>query len=434
MGNDPFLTLPGAVADGTAAQHFGAPLAEQRSLGAGDAVVSLGHHGIVTVSGPDRLSWLHSMTSQQLTGLRPGESVETLLLDQQGHIEQAIRLVDDGERSWLLVDEGQADGLFSYLNRMRFALRVEVANVSDEFAAVLAFDGGSALSALRETGLAVVEWLDPWAAVQAGGVQYSRGEHGGADWNAVQLVLRREDLPKVALLISEGKTQSAGTLALEALEVRAWRPSVSGEVDDRAIPHEFDWLRTAVHLTKGCYRGQETVAKVHNLGHPPRRLVLLHLDGSGGQLPEAGALVYAEGSGPDARPVGRVTRSALHYEWGAIALALLKRSVAEDAALEVALDAPLAPQTAQAAQAPQVAEAPEVPEAHQVPVIGISNNDAHAVRPAAQPADAAPEVTGPGVAVPGSFDPGSERIAATQEVIVPSDAGRTRDIPRLKRL
>lgn len=381
MGNDPFLTLPGAVSDHFAVQHFGAPLAEQRALDGGDAIVSLAHHGIVTVSGPDRLSWLHSMMSQQLTGLRPGESVETLLLDQQGHIEQAIRLVDDGERSWLLVDEGQAEGLFAYLNRMRFALRVEVADVSDDYAAVLAFAGGTALPALRDLGLAVAEWHDPWAAVQVGGVQYSRGDHAGAQWNAVQFVLRREDLPRVASLITDGKVQSAGTLALEALEVRAWRPTVRGEVDDRAIPHEFDWLRTAVHLTKGCYRGQETVAKVHNLGHPPRRLVLLHLDGSGGQLPEAGALVYAEGAAPDARPVGRVTRAALHHEWGAIALALLKRSVAEDAALEVALEAP---------------------QTSQVP--------------------------------PSTSASSGERIAASQEVIVPSDAGRTREIPRLKRL
>lgn len=367
MSGDAFLALNGAVAADGAIAHYGAPLAEQRSLDEGNAIVGLAHRGVVTVAGPDRLSWLHSMTSQQLTGLRPGESVETLLLDQQGHIEQAIRLVDDGERAWLLVDEGRSDSLAEYLNRMRFALRVEVADVSDEYAAVVAFDGGRALGALRSLNLAVIEWADPWATVQRGGVQYARGEHSGADWSAVQSVFRREDLPAVAALVSSGEVQVAGTMALDALEVRAWRPSLRAEVDERAIPHEFDWLRTAVHLTKGCYRGQETVAKVHNLGHPPRRLALLHLDGSGGQLPEAGALVHVAGADPDARPVGRVTRSALHYEWGAIALVLLKRSVAEDAPLEVALS-------------------------------------------------------------------DGEKVAASQEVIVPSDAGRTREIPRLKRL
>ena len=157
MSGDPFVALPGAIATEGAPSHFGAPLAEQRALAEGNAVVSLSHRGVVTVAGPDRLSWLNSMTSQQLVGLKPGESVETLLLNQQGRIEQAIRFVDDGERAWLLVDEGHADSLTEYLKRMRFALRVEIANVTDEFAAVQAFDGGVALSALRELGLSVVE-------------------------------------------------------------------------------------------------------------------------------------------------------------------------------------------------------------------------------------------------------------------------------------
>ncbi len=378
MSGDPFVALPGAVDAEGAPLHFGAPLAEQRALAEGNAIVSLGHRGVVTVAGPDRLSWLHSMTSQQLVDLKPGVAVETLLLNQQGRIEQAIRLVDDGERTWMLVDEGRADPLAAYLNRMRFALRVEIANVTDAFAAVQVFGGGTALPALRELKLAVLEWADPWSAVSRGGVQYARGEHAGSDWSAVQLVFRREDLPAVAALVTDGTVSAAGTMAVNALEVRAWRPSVQGDVDDRAIPHEFDWLRTAVHMDKGCYRGQETVAKVHNLGHPPRRLALLHLEGSGGELPESDALVYLAGSGAEARPVGRVTRSALHYEWGGIALALLKRSVPEDAALEVALGS-------------------------------VTEGD--------QPVSAP-----------------TSRIEAAQEVIVPSDAGRSREIPRLKRL
>ncbi|MFV0434737.1 MAG: YgfZ/GcvT domain-containing protein [Leucobacter sp.] len=371
---NPFLDFPGAVPDPTlrVATHYGEPLPEQRALEAGCAIVDLSHRGIVTVSGVDRLSWLHSMTSQQLTRLAPGESAETLLLDPNGRIERAIRIVDDGERSWLLVDEGSAEPLAAFLQRMRFALRVEVRDVSDEYAAVLAFAGpaAEALSAMSP----VAEWRDPWRAVVVGGVQYAQPErHAGTDWSASQFVFSRDDLPRVVEAVRAAELRPAGLLALEALEVRAWRPAQHSDVDERAIPHELDWLRTAVHLDKGCYRGQETVAKVHNLGHPPRRLAMLHLDGSGGELPEAGALVYraaapGENRDPEARPVGRVTRAALHHEWGGIALALLKRSVPEDAPLEV-------------------------------------------------------QLTG-----------SAERVAAAQEVIVPTDAGRTRDIPRLKRL
>ncbi|KAM9863035.1 folate-binding protein YgfZ [Leucobacter sp. BZR 635] len=367
----PYLSLPGAVGD-SVALHYGSPVAEQRALDAGNAAVDLSHRGIITVAGADRLSWLNSMTSQHLLGLAPGVATETLLLDPNGRIQHAIRLVDDGETAWLLVDEGSAAALTAYLLKMRFALRVEISDVSDEFAAVLAFEGGTATAALRELA-PVVEWADPWAEVTRGGTQYAHGDHAGADWSAVQFVFARGDLRRVSRAVSP-----AGLMALDALEIRAWRPSRVGDVDERAIPHEFDWLRSAVHLTKGCYRGQETVAKVHNLGHPPRRLVLLHLDGSEGELPIAGALVFKEGeaSDPEARPVGRITRSALHHEWGGIALALLKRSVAGDITL--------------------------------------------AVRGGADAADPKAPVTGV--------------IAAAQEMIVPTDAGATRSVPKLKRL
>ena len=375
---NPFLELPGAVAAeelGVAA-HYGEPLPEQRALDAGRAIVDLSHRGVVVVSGPDRLSWLHSMTSQQLTGLRPGESAETLLLDPNGRIEVAIRLVDDGERAWLLVDEGAAERLAAFLLRMRFALRVEVRDASEEVAAVLACDGEAAAALRAASPLA--EWRDPWAAVAPGGVQYARGDHPASAWSASQFVFPRAELPAIAALAREGRARAAGLLALEALEIRAWRPSQRADVDERAIPHELDWLRSAVHLAKGCYRGQETVAKVHNLGHPPRRLAMLHLDGSGGELPVPGALVYPAGgtAAGSARPVGRVTRAAIHHEWGGIALALLKRSVPEDAELEVR-------------GGPEGAD------------------------PAGAPA---------------------EPIAASQEVVVPGDAGATRDIPRLRRL
>lgn len=355
-----FLRLPGAVEapDTGVAAHYGAPLIEQRALEAGDAIVDLGHHEILTIAGPDRLSWLHSFTSQSIVGLRPGESAETLLLDPNGRIEHPIRVIDDGERLWLLLDPGHGAGLLAFLQRMRFALRVEIEDRSAEFATVLAMGGGAAAPAIEALGIAVATWHDPWGAVEPGGAQYAE-QHPGEGWNAIRFLVPRAELGRVAELADGAAIRAAGLSSLDALEIRAARPSAA-ELDERAIPHEFDWLRSAVHLTKGCYRGQETVAKVHNLGHPPRRLVLLHLDGSAGELPEAGALVFraGESAGAEARPVGRVTRVALHHEWGGIALALLKRSVAEDAALEVRLgDGPAAVAAAQEVVVPQEAGA-----------------------------------------------------------------------------
>lgn len=322
------------------AAHFGAPFPEQRNLQSGSAVVDLSHHGIITVSGPDRLEWLNSMFSQELGSISPGVSTESLLLDPQGHIQFAMRIVDDGESTWIMVDPLQSQALAAYLDRMRFTKRVEVTEKSeqDRLFTVGFFTGAEAsdaLSSLRESGQVRAVWLDPWSAVSVGGWQYAAvtaDEHPASTWNYAEAILTAEGVQLLVNMIQAGTLRSAGTLALQALRVMAWRPAQHTEVDDRALPHEFDWLRSAVHLNKGCYRGQETVAKVHNLGHPPRRLALLHLDGSDAQLPEPTDLVFAPG---EEKPIGRVTIAARHFEWGAVALALLKRSVPVDAQLEV---------------------------------------------------------------------------------------------------
>jgi folate-binding protein YgfZ len=312
LSNDPFTALAGAV--GTPPEHYGNLLGEQERLAAGDAIVDLSDRAVLTVTGEDRLTWLDSLTSQSIAKLAPGESAETLLLDPTGRLEYDIRLLDDGVTTWLLLEAAEAAGLHAWLSRMVFMLRVEVADRSADFATIGTL-GQPAVAAAAPNGVALV-WRDPWLAVQSGGHQYSLAvEHPSASWTYSEILIERSELAAAAAL------PVAGTLALEALRIAAWRPRLATEADDRTIPHELDWLRSAVHLTKGCYRGQETVAKVHNLGHPPRRLVLLHLDGSEGVLPKHGDVVLAGDT-----EVGQVTSAALHYELGPIALAVIKRS------------------------------------------------------------------------------------------------------------
>ena len=350
--------------------HYGNPLGEQKALAAGEAVVDLSDRSVISVTGPDRLTWIDSLTSQSVAGLGVGESAETLLLDPSGRVEHALRLVDDGVTTWILVDGDQGEALAKWLDRMRFMLRVEVADRTAEFATVGVFAPPSSAEALEAPSLAEalealaaapngvpLRWVDPWSEVVAGGHQYSPvGEHPASGWTYREVLVERgSDLSAFP---------RAGFLALEALRVAAWRPRRATEVDERSIPHELDWLRSAVHLSKGCYRGQETVAKVHNLGHPPRRLVMLHLDGSDSSLPAAGAPVTLDGT-----EVGRVTSSALHWDLGPIALAVVKRSVDPSATLVV-------------------------------------------------------EPTGEGEVA----------VAAAQEVIVPTDAGAEANIPRIPRL
>ncbi|MCH8611975.1 YgfZ/GcvT domain-containing protein [Arsenicicoccus dermatophilus] len=323
-GASPLLERPGAVSgereDAGVAAHYGDPMREQRLLVEGLAAVDLSHRGVVTVTGPDRLSWLHSLTTQQLTGLPPRTSVEDLVLSPTGHVEHALHLVDDGETAWVTVEPGTAPALVAWLHRMQFLLRVEVTDVTEAYAVV-----GEPVDAEGAEGEPPT-WRDPWPHLGPDSAAYGPVEgHPGADRRWREVVV-----PRAELADRLADRSLAGTWAAEALRIAAWRPRLGHETDHRTIVHEVDWLRTAVHLHKGCYRGQETVARVHNLGRPPRRLAFLHLDGSGHVLPERDAPVELDG-----RVVGRLGSVARHHEEGPIGLAVLKRSTPVEADLTI---------------------------------------------------------------------------------------------------
>lgn len=330
----PFLDRHGAVAsdgpDAGLAAHYGQPVAEQRALDAGRAVVDLSTWAVVTVTGPDRLSWLTTLSSQDLTPLKPGGSAELLMLDISGRIEHAPAVTDDGETAWLITEAEHGPKLAQWLEAMKFALRVEIADRTPDYAVL----GSVAPLPEAHSGVIAARWQDPWAQLSAGGVSYAAvadDEHPGKDWNWWLSIVERSKLVHTVEQLEADAWTLAGTWAAEALRIAAWRPRLGRDVDAKTIPHELDLMRTAVHMTKGCYKGQETVARVHNLGHPPRRLVFLHLDGSEHTLPVAGSDVLAPKQPDDLealaaeRPVGLVTSVARHHEAGPIALALVKR-------------------------------------------------------------------------------------------------------------
>lgn len=285
----PLLALPGAVAgdgvDAPVAAHYGSFNTEQRTLAGGDGFVDLSHRDVLRISGPDRLTWLHSLTTQFFDGLAPATWTQALVLSPQGHVEHAFTGVDDGETFTAHTEPGAGEALVGWLGRMVFMTRVEVAPVDD---------------------LAVM-----W-----------RPGDGSGRFDLVP----RERLEAYA----EAAGPAAGLWAYEALRIERGEPRLGFDTDHRTIPNEVGWIGAAVHLDKGCYRGQETVARVHTLGRPPRRLVLLHLDGSENRLPAVGSPLSYEG-----REVGFVGSSARHHELGPIALGLVKRNVPVDAALVV---------------------------------------------------------------------------------------------------
>jgi tRNA-modifying protein YgfZ len=279
--------------------HYGDPLREQRTYVSGQGVVDLSHRGVLTITGADRLGWLHSLTSQDLDHLQPYVSAEALVLSPHGHVEHALHVIDDGDTTWITVEPGTAPALTAWLDSMRFLLRVDVADATADWAVV-----GEPSRTPSGPGHPVA-WVDPWPAVSPGSVAYGPVDaHPGAAWTHREVLVPRGDL--TARLSADAHV---GLWALEALRAEAARPRLGLETDHRTIPHELDWLRTAVHLEKGCYRGQETVARVHNLGRPPRRLVLLHLDGSEAALPSHDDPVTLEG-----RQVGRITSSG-RWRW-----------------------------------------------------------------------------------------------------------------------
>ena len=299
--------------------HFGNPMIEQRNLAKGKAVVRI-DCGVIEISGPDRLDWLHSMLTSDFKNLKPGVSREALLLNVQGHVEQVFHAVDDGEKTTLILPNDRVQKVLTWLDRMMFRAKVEI---SDQSAMWAVFASVAELSDTQAT------WVDPWPTVVSGGARYATGF--GEGWNYREYLVPISKAVEFASMHGE-----AGTDALEALRVAAWRPSLS-EVDERTMPHEVDWMTTAVHLSKGCYRGQEAVAKTHNLGHPPRRLAFLHLDGSEHSLPARGDEIWVQNadSTRSDRARGVVTSVAQHYEQGPIALALLQRNVPLDATLVI---------------------------------------------------------------------------------------------------
>ena len=270
--------------------HFGQPFKEQQALLDGRAFVDLSHLSVVAIAGEDRLRWLHDLTSQHLESLSPHTWMDALVLDPQGHIEYQFLVVDDGATSFLILDNHYKQPLIEYLTKMKFMLRVDVKDVSSDYA-LLRIPGE-----LTEIG-------GPYQLVKR-----------------TELASRKKEL--------SATSTEAGIWANEALRVAQGRMRIGFDTDHKTIPNEVGVLNKSVHMQKGCYRGQETVAKVFNLGQPPRRLVLLHLDGSEDVIPEQGSDVSLDGV-----KVGFIGSVARHYELGTIALALIKRNTPSDAIL-----------------------------------------------------------------------------------------------------
>ncbi|GAB99085.1 hypothetical protein GONAM_07_00060 [Gordonia namibiensis NBRC 108229] len=358
MSRSPILTRhseggavagPGEFHSSETPWHFGDPLGEQRAAATGVIVVDRSDRAVIEIPGEERLSWLHTISSQHIAALPDRRSAENLSLDANGRVEEHFVMTDIDGITWVDTEGARGEALAGFLAKMVFWAKAQPAPRTDM--RVLTLVGPGAVTGPVAELLEIPADADVY---QAGNLPETHHEDEPLGfWRRMPPLGENRDLPVVDLVLPEyvllrwwdalveAGARMAGSWAYDALRVAARRPRLGADTDERTIPHEVDWIggpadQGAVHLDKGCYRGQETVARVHNLGKSPRRLVLLHLDGSSDQRPTTGDPVTAAG-----RTVGRLGTVIDHYEWGPIALALVKRNVGADVELTIGTEEPV---------------------------------------------------------------------------------------------
>jgi hypothetical protein len=333
-------------ADAGVAAHYGDPTREQRALETGVGLVDRSNRNVIAVPGDERASWLHNLTTQHLTDLRAGQGTELLVLSPHGHVEQHAMVAEDGTTVWLDTEPGAGDGLLTYLEKMRFFTRVEPRDATAERAvfSLIGPAAAEAVATLGVTGLAEPRLGDvPGAKFAAGSVppgptasydvrSFGTDSLARRSRLGVDLLVPRGAAEEVVATLRAAGVPLAGLWAYEAIRVAARIPRLGWETDHRTIPAEAGFMAPAVHLDKGCYRGQETIARVHHLGRPPRRLVLLHLDGIATDQPPAQGTPVTTTEG---KAIGFVGTGVRHHELGMVALAVIKRNVADDVPLLV---------------------------------------------------------------------------------------------------
>ena len=323
------VPAPDPGPDAGAIWHYGDPLGEQRAAETDAVLVDRSHRAVLTLTGGDRQTWLHGISTQHVSELPEGASTQNLSLDGQGRVEDHWIQTELGGTTYLDTEPWRGEPLLEYLRKMVFWSEV-TPGAADM--AVLSLLGPRLAdrAVLDALGLNALP-AELIAVPVAGGGFVRRMPGAPADQIELDLVVPRGKSADWQNRLALAGVRPAGVWAYEAHRVAAVRPRLGIDTDERTIPHEVGWIggpgEGAVHLDKGCYRGQETVARVHNLGRPPRMLVLLHLDGSV-ERPSTGDAVLAGG-----RAVGRLGTVVEHVDLGPVALALLKRGLPADTEL-----------------------------------------------------------------------------------------------------
>jgi tRNA-modifying protein YgfZ len=249
----------------------------------------------VSVTGPEAADYLNRMVSNEIEALTVGASCEALLLTPKARIVAPMTVWRRADDAFLLLTEPEAgDRLARELLRSRFAAKCEIALEEHRSVVVLGVDDFEVshheVIANHDYGVPAVELVDGTAPEDA---------------------------------------EPIGEEQLERLRILARTPRLGRELDDRVMPAEAGLEQRAISFTKGCYPGQEPVARLHFRGHPNRGLRVVAVDD--GELPAYDAALVHEG-----KSVGRITSVARDAERGIVALAYVRREVPAGSRLSLA--------------------------------------------------------------------------------------------------
>ncbi|MGH3583344.1 MAG: YgfZ/GcvT domain-containing protein, partial [Mycobacterium sp.] len=249
------VPAPDGDPDAGAVWHYGDPFGEQRAAADAAVVVDRSHRAVLTLTGGERRSWLHTVSSQHVSDLTDGTVVQNLSLDGQGRVEDHWLQTQLDGVTVLDTEPWRGEPLLAFLRKMVFWADVVVEPAELTVLSLL----GPALNAPEVLAALGVDTLPaPWTAVALTGGGFLRGTYPGE----YDLLVPRETAGEWQRTLTSAGVRPAGIWAYEAHRVAALRPRLGVDTDERTIPHEVGWIggpgEGAVHLDKGCYRGQET--------------------------------------------------------------------------------------------------------------------------------------------------------------------------------
>jgi folate-binding protein YgfZ len=253
------------------------------------------HRGLLRLTGKDRLDFLHRMTTHDCRSLVPGSVRRMFLLNAKGRIMADMLAVHAADQTLLDLDVHSAAGIAEELDKLLFGEDVKIENLSQSHHRV-SLHGPRAPEVSR--------W---WREITDGVTSWDfredeTGEVGIHIWSTPEAVVRFAN--DAEALAERFGLRHIGWLAFNIARIEAGRPMFRIDFGPDSLPHETGLLKETVSFTKGCYRGQEIVARMENLGHPAKMLVGFRAEAE----PVAGAAVYDK-PGAESAIVGAVTSS-----------------------------------------------------------------------------------------------------------------------------